>query len=402
MTLTSGQTLSSYEILGLLGAGGMGEVYRARDTRLEREVAIKVLPEELAGDEERLRRFEREAKTLASLNHPNVAGIHGIDQVEDTCFIAMELVEGEDLSTLLSRGALPVEDAVDVCRQIAEGLEAAHEAGVVHRDLKPANVRITPEHVVKILDFGLAKPIQPTGEGGASTITQTTGLVVTAEGAVLGTPIYMSPEQARGLPVDKRTDVWAFGCVLFECLTGRRAFSGASFSEVSAAILKSEPDWDALPAATPPSVRRLVRHCLDKDPHGRLPHIGEARIVLSRAADEPETHVAKGPLASNRWWLLSAVILSTALVVTWLSRPVRPTETVRTVMPRHTVIPDAGLASISPDGMSVAYAREGELFVRPLAGFETRQVTGVESARSNTPTFSPDGRSLAYHALRRG
>ncbi len=226
MPLTTGQSLTFYEILGPLGAGGMGEVYRAKDTRLERDVAIKVLPEELAGDEERLRRFEREAKTLASLNHPNVAGIHGIDQVDDTCFIAMELVPGEDLSARLERGHLSIEEAIDVCRQIAEGLEAAHEAGVVHRDLKPANVRITPEGVVKVLDFGLAKPIRPKTSSDGTSTAESDSFLMTEEGMVLGTPTYMSPEQARGKPVDRRTDIWAFGCVLYECLSGKRAFEG--------------------------------------------------------------------------------------------------------------------------------------------------------------------------------
>jgi serine/threonine protein kinase len=280
MPLTAGQTLSFYEILGPLGAGGMGEVYLARDTRLEREVAIKVLPEELAGDEERLRRFDREAKTLASLNHTNVAGIHNIDQEGDTCFLAMELVPGEDLEERLKAGALPLDEALDVCRQIAEGLEAAHEAGVVHRDLKPANVRLTPEGAVKILDFGLAKPIGPKARTSGKTGAQSDSFLVTSEGMILGTPTYMSPEQARGKPVDRRTDIWAFGCVLFECLTGKRAFKGNAFGDLIVAILEHEVDLGALPATTPPRVRELIERCLVKDPRTRLRDIGEARLVL--------------------------------------------------------------------------------------------------------------------------
>ena len=227
MPLQNGQNLSHYEVIGPLGRGGMGEVYRARDSKLGREVAIKVLPAELAQDEDRLRRFEREARTLASLNHPHVAGIHGVDQEGDVCFLALELVPGEDLATRLARGALPIDEAIHYGRQIAEGLEAAHEAGVVHRDLKPANVRVTPEGVVKILDFGLAKPIRPKATEEGTTTAESDSFLLTEEGVVLGTPTYMSPEQARGRPVDRRTDLWALGCVLFECLTGRRAFDGA-------------------------------------------------------------------------------------------------------------------------------------------------------------------------------
>jgi serine/threonine protein kinase len=279
MPLAAGHTLSFYEILGPLGAGGMGEVYLARDTRLDREVAIKVLPEELADDEERLRRFEREAKTLASLNHTNIAGIHGIDQVDDICFIAMELVPGEDLSQRLDRGALPVSEALDVCRQIAEGLEVAHEAGIVHRDLKPANVRITPGGVVKVLDFGLAKPIHASPNGEGTSAAESDSFLMTEEGLVLGTPTYMSPEQARGKPVDRRTDIWAFGCVLYECLTGERAFRGGSLTDILASIVGEEPDFSRLPRL-PASVRALLVRCLKKDPRVRLRDIGEARVLL--------------------------------------------------------------------------------------------------------------------------
>ena len=222
----------------------MGEVYRARDTRLDRDVAIKVLPDELADDEERLRRFEREAKTLASLNHPCVAQVFGIDQVDRTCFMAMELVPGEDLAARLARGAMPLADALDACQKIAEGVEAAHEAGVVHRDLKPANVVLTPDGKVKVLDFGLAKPVGPA----AGARSSSEALFSTEAGSVLGTPTYMAPEQVRGKPIDKRVDVWAFGCVLYECLTGRRAFDGETVGDVLAAVLESEPDWSAAAA----------------------------------------------------------------------------------------------------------------------------------------------------------
>ncbi|MFT7664921.1 MAG: serine/threonine protein kinase [Planctomycetota bacterium] len=299
MPLTTGQTLSFYEILGPLGAGGMGEVYRARDTRLDREVAIKVLPEEMAEDEERLRRFEREAKVLASLNHTNIAGIHGMDQQGETCFLAMELVPGEDLEERLRRGALPINEAIDICRQIAEGLEVAHEAGVVHRDLKPANIRITPEGAVKILDFGLAKPIGPKARQSGTASAESDSFLVTSEGMILGTPTYMSPEQARGKPVDRRTDIWAFGCVLFECLTGKRAFKGDAFGDLIVAILEHEADLSALPN-TPPRVRELIARCLIKDPHTRLRDIGEARLVLGFNDNEAQLAASAAGATTGR------------------------------------------------------------------------------------------------------
>ncbi len=278
MTLPVGSSLSCYEILGPLGAGAMGEVYRARDTRLEREVAIKVLPEHFASDGERLRRFEREAKTLASLNHPNVAQIFGVDQVGDTCFLVLELVPGESLEERLKRGPLPLDEALDACRQIAEGLEAAHEAGVIHRDLKPANIRVTPDGKVKVLDFGLAKSVI-VGEQHSSD-----SVLSTEHGRLLGTPTYMVPEQARGRHIDRRVDIWAFGCVLYECLTSQRAFTGETLTDVLGAVLHTTPDLARLPAGTPRSVRELLARCLEKDPHNRLRDIGEARLLLGDRA----------------------------------------------------------------------------------------------------------------------
>ena len=272
MPLTAGQPLSFYEILGPLGAGAMGEVYRARDTRLEREVALKVLPEELAGDEERLRRFEREARSLASLSHANVAQVFGIDRVGDTCFMAMELVPGEDLAARLRRGTLPLDSALDVCGQIAAAVQAAHEAGVVHRDLKPANVVVTPEGRVKVLDFGLAKPTAGAAPGSAWT---------TDAGRVLGTPAYMAPEQARGEAVDERADVWSFGCVLYECLTGRRAFDGPTVADALAAVLRGEWDRGALPSATPEPVRALLERCLAPAPDERLASLRDVSAALA-------------------------------------------------------------------------------------------------------------------------
>jgi len=407
--LAAGQSLMHYEILGPLGAGGMGEVYRARDTRLAREVAIKVLPEELAGDEERLRRFEREARTLASLNHPNVAGIHGIDQVGDTCFIAMELVPGEDLAVRLARGPLPVDEAVDVCRQIAEGLEAAHEAGVVHRDLKPANVRLTFEGIVKILDFGLAKPIHPRAAREGTTPAESDSFLVTEEGLVLGTPTYMSPEQACGKPVDRRTDVWSFGCVLYECLTARRAFEGETLSEVLAAVLEREPDLARLPAATPGAVRTLLARCLVKDPRRRLRDLGEARLVLENPGAVPATAAATRRFPWG--WLagLLAVVLGVQLAISSSRSAVEPRkDPVRfRIPPAREILYRASMGepsppAISPDGTQVvipSFTTGGEapgLFLHTLATEELHALPGT--ARGDQPFWSPDGLFLAFAA----
>src|SRR5512135_1050826 len=265
-----GQTVSHYRITEKLGQGGMGEVYRAEDTNLSRQVAIKVLPDGFAHDPERLARFEREAKLLASLNHPNIAAIHGLEEHEGKRFLVLELIEGQTLAERLKKGHIPLDEALDICRQIAEGLEAAHEKGIIHRDLKPANVEVTPEGKVKILDFGLAKAFQ--GEASAPDVSKSPTLTeaMTHAGVILGTAAYMSPEQARGKAVDKRADIWAFGCILYECLTGKRAFQGDTTSETVAAVLKSEPDWTLLPAEISSSIRTVLRRCLQKDPCLRL------------------------------------------------------------------------------------------------------------------------------------
>ena len=415
MPLSSGQSLSFYEVLGPLGAGGMGEVYLARDTRLDREVAIKVLPEELADDDERLRRFEREAKTLASLNHPNVAGIHGIDQVQDTCFLAMELVPGADLEERLRRGALPLAEALDVCRQIAEGLEAAHEAGIVHRDLKPANIRITPEGVVKVLDFGLAKPVGPMAESSGSSGGQADSFLATAEGMVLGTPTYMSPEQARGKPVDRRTDIWAFGCVLFECLTGRRAFEGDAFGDLIAAILEHEPDLGALPSTTPPRVRELIARCLVKEPRTRLRDLGEARIVLERArSGEPFEGDSSGSEPARKkvsgWTLAAALALggaaalgATALTGGWSSP--QPGSVIRASIdlpPALTLDSVDRAIALSPDGSQVALVAvdavsgSKQIYLRSLDRLEVNPLAGTEDA--SYPFWSPDGEAIGFFA----
>jgi Tol biopolymer transport system component len=408
MPLAAGQTLSFYEILGPLGAGAMGEVYRAKDTRLEREVAIKVLPEHFAEDEERLRRFEREAKTLASLNHPNVAGIHGIDQVEGTCFIAMELVPGEDLSERLKRGPLPIKEAIDVCQQIAEGLEAAHEAGVVHRDLKPANIRITPEGVVKVLDFGLAKP-RSEKTSGSSVTAKPDSFLITEEGMVLGTPTYMSPEQARAKPVDRRTDVWAFGCVLYECLTGQRAFGGESVIDVLAAIVEHEPDWSALPSATPPHVRALLQRCLDKDPRKRLRDIGEARVLLEDPGADAAPAPASVPAASKPFaslvplgiGIVLGLVIALLALRTLLAPPAPepPDRRLSVHITPEEVFSATGCPNLafSRDGSTLAWVggADSRIYVRALDSYVTRALPETEGAIS--PFFSPDGRWIGFY-----
>ena len=289
-----GQTISHYKVLEKIGQGGMGVVYRAEDTNLGREVAIKVLPEQFTKDPQRLARFEREAQLLAQLNHPNIAAIYGLEEVDGVRFLALELVEGDTLAERVARGRLPVEEALEVCRQIAEGMEAAHEKGVIHRDLKPANVKVTPEGKVKILDFGLAKAFE--GEVPVTDISHSPTLTeeMTRAGAILGTAAYMSPEQARGEEVDKRADIFAFGCVLYELLTGKRAFGGKTVTDTLAKILEGVPDWEALPENTPWRIQELLHRCLSKDPDDRILHIGEARIQIKKAVKEPGISLPTG------------------------------------------------------------------------------------------------------------
>ena len=281
MALSSGTRIGPYEILTPLGAGGMGEVYRALDDRLGRQVAIKILPPAFRADPDRLVRFQREARALASLNHPNIAGIYGIEEHAGVSALILELVEGETLAAMLRGRALPSATALDFARQICDALEAAHERGVVHRDLKPPNVLVTPSGTVKVLDFGLAKAALD--EGVDPSLSPTTSVGATRAGVLLGTAAYMSPEQARGLAVDRRADVWSFGCVLYEMLTGRPAFAGDTVSDVMVAVLEREPDWAALPRGTPPPAVRLLRRCLEKQTKRRLHHIADVRLDIEEA-----------------------------------------------------------------------------------------------------------------------
>jgi len=396
-----GQTLGHYRIEEQLGAGGMGVVYRATDSKLGRQVAIKVLPESFAKDPERLARFQREARMLAALNHPNIAAIHGLEESGGTHYLVLEYVPGNTLE-----GPLPLAEALRVASQIAEAFEAAHEKDIVHRDLKPPNVKVTPEGKVKVLDFGLAKAVsvQPT-EATVSQAGEGTQL-----GAVMGTAGYMSPEQARGLPVDKRCDIWAFGCVLYETLTGRRAFGGRTLSDSIAAVLTGEPDWEALPVETPPHVRALLRRCLQKDLGRRQRDIGDARLELEETRPGDEA-IARGGESRPRWrtltlaaasLLLGALASGIAGWTVWHKPPEAPAVARFTIMlgpGEQLPYPFHPSAVLSRDGTRLAYSvqREGktQLHVRALDQFESKAIPGSEGI-NGWPVFSPDGQWVAF------
>ena len=406
MTLTPGSILGPFEILAPLGAGGMGEVVRARDTRLGRDVAIKSLPDAFAQDPERLARFEREARLLASLSHPNVAGIHGLELLEGHRYLVLEFVEGESLAQRLARSPLAVRDAIDIGRQIAAGVEAAHDAGVVHRDLKPGNVMLKPDGTVKVLDFGLAKAGAGESKSGSDlslSASPTMTYAMTGAGVILGTAAYMSPEQARGRSVDRRSDIWSFGCVLYECLTGKRIFDGETVSDMVARILEREPDWSALPAATPAYVRALLQRCLAKDAKQRLQAIGEARILLEQAvtANEPQAPAAR---AGSMWqpalaWVLAAVFAALWLVARGSGQSSAQGERrVELGFPsrQHE---DRSVPQISPDGQHIVIAARDSagtfhLWVRDLDHFEFRSLKGTEGG--NQPFWSPNSREVGY------
>jgi Tol biopolymer transport system component len=411
-----GQTLSHFEITGKLGQGGMGEVYRALDTRLGREVAIKVLPSAFVSDEERLARFEREARALAALNHPNIGAIYGLDEDGAQRFLVLELVPGQTLSERIDEGALPAGDAFSIVAQIARALEAAHRTGIVHRDLKPANIKLTPDGTVKVLDFGLAKAWdQP--DGADFTQSPTLTAQMTRAGVLLGTAHYMSPEQARGKTADKRADIWSLGVVLWEMLTGRKPFNGETVSDVLAAILRAEPDWRAVPAEVPRSIHRLLRRCLAKDPEVRLHDIADARIELDdviRTGGAPADEDLVQPLlARRRGWLLPAALgaalgalaVGTALL---LSRPdAPPVEQVRfDVAPPddhslRSTGESAAPVTVSPDGRRLVYGMvepdgRNRLWLRSLDSLAPRPLAGTEEA--TRPFWSPDGRSIGFFA----
>jgi serine/threonine-protein kinase len=433
MALAAGSRIGPYEIVEAIGAGGMGEVYQATDMNLGRDVAIKVLPEAFAQDAERLARFEREARALAALNHPNIAIIHGLETGPAEAghyarALVMELVEGQTLADRIAKGVIPLDEALPIARQIAEALEAAHEQGIIHRDLKPANVKIRDDGTVKVLDFGLAKLVEPGSALAGSTTrdpahgltrdpayalsqspTITTPALITGVGMLLGTAAYMSPEQAKGRPADKRSDVWAFGCALFEMLTGRRAFDGEDITETIAAVVRADPHWDALPPDVPPSIRLLLRRCLEKDRKKRISDISAALFVLN----EPELGGGWDPRrllnASTPLWqrsspavasaILGAVIVG-GLVWMWRPSPLAPAIARFSIsLPNGQQFTNAGrpVIAVSPDGSRIVYVANQRLYLRSIADVEAKEIQGsLETEGITTPAFSPDGQWVAF------
>jgi eukaryotic-like serine/threonine-protein kinase len=415
--MTPGTKLGPYEITGAIGAGGMGEVYRAHDPKLGRDVAIKVLPEAFARDAERMARFQREAKVLASLSHPNIATIYGLEDSGTTCALVMELVEGPTLADRIKAGPIPVDEAVRIARQIADALEYAHERGIIHRDLKPANIKVASDDTVKVLDFGLAKALESDIASIDISTSPTISRMATQQGVLLGTAAYMSPEQAKAKPVDRRADIWAFGCVLYEMLTGKQAFTGETVTDTLASIIKEEPDWSLLPASTPMRVRVLMQRCLQKDPKQRLRDIGDARISLDEVLSGiPEvapspTSVAVVPISQPLWrralpWAVGVLAVAAASFAGWNLKPMPARPVIRTVI---LLPPGERLAelnrpalALSPDGTQLAYVattQDGtaqQIHLRAMDSGEVKPVSGTEGASG--PFFSPDGQWLGFFA----
>jgi Tol biopolymer transport system component len=405
-----GKTLAHYEITAKIGEGGMGEVYRARDAKLDRDVALKILPREMSGDRERSARFEREARTLASLQHANIASIYGYEEVEGVRFLAMELVEGEDLSERLGRGALSIDEVLQIALQIAIGLEAAHERNIVHRDLKPANVKIASDGVVKILDFGLARAYtgDPDDQSNPA-LSPTITAAMTQAGTILGTAAYMSPEQARGRNVDKRTDIWAFGVMVYEMLTGKRLYDGETVTDILGAIVHSQPDLDLLPPKVPARVKDLLARCLTSELPDRLRDIGEARIVLSSPGrPSAETAAAPATTGGRTWMVVSGALAVFALAMgfMWLSAGAPEPQVIQAsiaVPAEHAIVATGlrgGSLRVSPDGTAIVFLAQHEgrqqVWVRAFSEREARPVPGTEGG--HRPFWSPDGRSIGFFA----
>ncbi|HUE87372.1 MAG TPA: serine/threonine-protein kinase [Vicinamibacterales bacterium] len=411
MAIGPGTRLGVYEVVAQIGAGGMGEVYRARDPQLNRDVAVKLLHANVAADPERLDRFSREANLLAALNHPNIAHVYGFDAAPTegrSGTLIMELVEGETLADRLAIGPLPLGDAVPVARQIAEALEYAHERGIIHRDLKPANVKLRPDGLVKVLDFGLAKALEVRERDARELSNSPTMISGTEAGVILGTASYMAPEQARGRPVDRRADIWAFGAVLFEMLSGERAFDGSSSAEILAAVLKADPRWEALPATTPPAIVTLIRRCLERDPRQRLRDIGEARVALEKpgAVTQTTAGAISSPPRSRAfallpWAIAGALVVVLLAALTWPTPPPPPVSRLQfsiasptpSALPRQSLTP---LLAVSANGQRVAVAESEGLWLwaAESGGWELLPNTDAATA----PFFSPDGAHIAFFA----
>jgi eukaryotic-like serine/threonine-protein kinase len=416
MTLTTGARIGPYDVVDSIGAGGMGEVYRARDSRLGRDVALKVLPDAFASDAERLARFEREAQVLAALNHPHIASIYGVEEAGGVRALVLELVTGDTLAERLEQGAIPFGEALPLARQIVVALEAAHEQGIIHRDLKPSNIKITPGGTVKVLDFGLAKLGAPAGGSSAADTramasqspTITSPAMMTGVGLILGTAAYMAPEQAKGRAADRKSDIWAFGCVFYEMLTGKRAFDGEDVSETMAAVIRAEPDWSRLPASTPPHVRTLLRRCLQKDPRKRLPDIGAARLELDD--EQVETMPPTAPAVVARpWWrralpaVCSAIVAGVAAgLLVWSLVPVPDRPVTRIALAGLDGVKQFStlnyrVLDLSSDGTRLVFAADSQLYVKSKDDFAARPIPGTQDATSViSPTFSPDGNQVAF------
>src|SRR5215510_11702035 len=409
MALTIGTQLGTYEITALLGAGGMGEVYRARDTRLGRSVAVKMLPEAMAQDADRIARFEREARLLASLNHANIAALHGLEQSDGRNFLIMELVEGDTLAERIARGPMPVEEALKIAHQIADALEFAHEKGVIHRDLKPANVKVTLEGKVKVLDFGLAKALAAPAMDANLMSSPTLSALATIPGMILGTAPYMSPEQANGFEADQRSDIFSFGAVLYEMLTGRQAFKGDTIAQVVASVLARQPEYLLLPSNLNPRVEELLQRCLEKDPKRRRQAIGDVRIELEVVIADPRgLQIPSGRVVEKRpLWRRALPFVATAIVIAGITaagmRLLRPSERIKltrfsVVVPETQRFTRTGrhVIAISPDGEKIVYVANQQLYLRTMAEMEPRPIQGT-ALDVDSPVFSPDSQWLAFH-----
>ncbi len=406
-----GKTLGHYQITNQLGKGGMGEVFQAKDQKLGREVAIKVLPEEFARDADRVARFQREAKLLASLNHPNIAAIHGLEESEGTNFLVLELVEGETLAERLKRGPIPVDESLKLALQIAEALEAAHEKGIIHRDLKPSNIKVTPEGKVKVLDFGLAKAYAGEKEEVNLSNSPTLSDAATQQGVILGTAAYMSPEQARGKSVDKRADIWAFGCVLFEMITGRAAFSGKDVTDILAAVIRSEPEWSSLPGNLHGRLREVLERCLKKDAKDRYRDIYDVKVDVQRVLADPsgvlvQPVIAAEPRRKLRTilpWTAATLVLGLIIagVAVWKLKPTEPHQVMRFEyeLPEGQQFPNvtgaSALLAVSPDGKQFVYCTTKGLYLRSVDELTAKLIAGTDG-ETRAPFFSPDGKWIGY------